>query len=176
MRINFTTLSACALPLLILAACNPLREISNISVSVTSETEVQGTIVEMPAFPGFEGFDISQTETFQNSDATRDNLESSSLDSFTLRVTEDSQGQSLGFIDEMKVFINAEGQDEQLIAWYDEFEEGQREASFNVVDDVDLTDYFRQDEAEIVTETTSSAPQQNTTLEAEMVFDINFLL
>lgn len=175
MRNASFALSACTLPLLALAACNPLQEISNISVTVTSETEVQGTFVDLSAFYGFGSFDITQSESFQNSDATRDNLESSSLDSFTLRV-KDPESQDLDFIDRMYVYIDAEGEDKELIAWYDDFEPDQREASFNVVDDVDLTDHFRQEEAEIVTEAEGSPPQETTTLEAEMVFNINYFL
>ncbi|MCH8553294.1 MAG: hypothetical protein LAT62_15250 [Natronospirillum sp.] len=162
---------------LLLVACNAARELTNISVTIISEEEVQGSggLPLGDLLGGFGSFDVTESENFQNSDATRNNLESSSLASFTLRVTDPDQ-QDLDFIDEMKVFIDANGEEKSLIAWYDDFESDQREATFNRVEDVDLTDYLRAEEAEIVTETEGSPPQFDTTLEVEMVLDINFLL
>lgn len=170
------TLLSIAGSVLLVAACNPLREISNIQVTVTSESEVQGAGPFSGIFQDPISFNMSEQQEFENSDATRDNLESSSLRSFTLRIKDEEEGQDLSFLEKVEVHIDTDDEDRTLIAEYDEFTEGDVSVTFHVFDDKDLTPYFTAEEATIETTSEGSPPEETKTLEAEMVFDINYLL
>lgn len=76
-------------------------------VPVSGDTTVpHGNLVTcavLPAFSGFGGFDISQTQAFQNQGATKQNLQSVKVQSLTLKAAAPA-GANLGFLQELDFY------------------------------------------------------------------------
>lgn len=161
------------LVVLVVAGCDAIR---TVYVEVASETTVEsagplgGTFSEL-GFGQFASFDVSNSQTFQNNDASRNNIGDSYVTQFTLKVTA-PDNQTLSFIDGMEVYIG-DGNTRTRVAYLgDEQNTDVRELALQVHDDREIGQYLRADETVVDVEASGSPPEEDTTLEAVMGFNI----
>lgn len=164
---------------LMLTGCDKL---SKVKVTATSETTVQGS--GLPNFLNFGGdfasFDITQTTAFENNNIARSNIGDSYVTRFYLEVT--SEEGDLSFINGMKVYFDYDDDpnngNETLVAYIqsgDEPESGQRKLELSVESEADIGDYLRQQDLYVHSEANGSAPNDNTTIRAEMDILVNLV-
>lgn len=161
------------LVVLVMAGCDAIR---TVYVEVVSETTVDsagplgGTFTEL-GFNQFASFDVSNSQTFQNNDANRDNIGDSYVTHFSLKVT-DPDDQTLSFIEDMEVYIG-DGNTRTRVAYLGDGQNTDvRELSLQVHDDREIGQYLRAEETVVDVEASGRPPEEDTTLEAVMGFSI----
>lgn len=104
-------------PLLVAAAAVALGACSNLvsfDVQQQGSTTVQGgglvgqVLDVFPPMQGFNQFDLSQSQEFENHDARKDHVSSAKLTSFTLQITAPND-QDFGFLDSIEFYAEANG-------------------------------------------------------------------
>lgn len=163
-----------------LSACDSL---TTVIVDVESETTVQGDPSPIKidlgpfTFDNFVSFDVSSSQEFENNNASKNNIGESYLTGFTLEVT-DPDGQTLDFINSMKVYIS-DGDSETKIE-IARIEEGTntdvRLLYLDVFDDSEIGKYLRADKTKITVEANGNSPRNDTTIEAVATFKIKLKL
>ncbi len=141
-----------------------------------SSTVPQGNLVTctiLPAFSGFGGFDISQTDQFKNAGATKSNVRSVKVVSLTLKVTA-PPGAGLGFLQSLS--FDAADPSGNLppaeIAHASDFS-GDPTTVTMTVDGAELAPYAVLPSMNITTNAkVQSCPAQDTTIEADIVFAV----
>lgn len=167
---------------LLLTGCDPFERLSRIQVVASSETEVGGGIwgtYHTLGFSNFSSFNINSTSSFENSDATKNNIGNDSfVTQFTLRVL-DPEGQTLEFIDSMRVYMDnddSSSNGETEVAFIaDSQDTNVRELDLTVYDDRAIGQYLRAEETVIRVVAQGNPPSQKTTIEAEMKLDVDLV-
>lgn len=166
-----------------LAGCEPLDRLSRVEVVAKSETTVNGctpcTTLDPLGFDEFASFNINSSSSFQNSDASKDNIgEDSFVTEFTIRVL-DPDDQTLEFIDSMRVFMDDDdnpNNGETEVAFIGSGQSTDvKELSLRVNDERAIGQYLRADETVIRVNAEGNPPPQDTTLEAEMHLDVDLV-
>lgn len=161
-----------ALVVILMTGCDAIR---TVYVEVVSETTVNkgplGETLPELGFGEFTSFDVSNSQTFENNNATRNNIGESYVTQFVLKVT-DPDGQTLSFIDEMEVFIG-DGNTRARVAYLGNDQNTDvRELQLQVYDEHEIGQYLRADETVVDVEAKGSPPERDTTIEATMGFSI----
>ncbi len=141
-----------------------------------SETIPQGNLITCtfaPFFPGFSGFDISQTQQFQNQGATKSDIQSVKLQSLVLTVTAPPGG-NLGFLQSLS--FSASDPSGNLptveVAQTSDFSGSPTSVSLTV-DDVELAPYAELPSMNLSSSAAlQSCPSQDTTVEASLVLEV----
>jgi hypothetical protein len=161
------------LAVFLLAGCDAIR---TVNVEVVSETTVQsggplGGVFSGLGFSEFASFDVSNSTTFQNNNASRDNIGESYVTQFVLEVT-DPDNQTLSFIDELEVYVG-DGNNRTRVAYLgDDQSTDVSELRLQVYDEREIGQYLRAEETVVDVEATGSPPDEDTTIEATMGFAI----
>lgn len=151
--------------------------LDNIDIPIEAQTVVpEGTVVDQLlgqlSFAGFEGFDIAQSQEFQNQGYTRDEIDSVRIISFTLSVVSPSSG-DFDFLDRIAFFAESDGLPRVQIAMLDPVPAGQDFIELEVDSSVELADYASADSMTITTEATGTRPDMETTVAAEVILDVD---
>jgi hypothetical protein len=158
---------------LALTACSCGLDIFDVTVkgSTTVETgSLLEQLVSLPAFNGFNSFDIAQTAEFQNQGVKKEQIDSVKLKSFTLSVKSPA-GATLDFIDEISFFAETNGVVKKRIA-HKVIADGQASVALDL-DPVELKPYVTAASMQITTEVSGKRPQVETVVEALLVFTVD---
>ncbi|MHB1844497.1 MAG: hypothetical protein ACYCWW_06650 [Deltaproteobacteria bacterium] len=164
-----------ALVALALAGCGATFEVP-VSGTTTVPAGNLVTCSVLPAFQGFGGFDISQTQQFQNQGATKQNVQSVKVQSIELKSTNPA-GAGLGFFDSISFY--AEDPSGQLpkveIAHTASGSFGGDPASVSMqVDGAELAPYAELPQMNLsASAKLASCPPQDTTVEADIVLSVS---
>ena len=124
------------------------------------------------ASTGEEGFDITQSQEFRNQGYTKDQVDSVRMKRFTLTITS-PQGADFDFIDSIAFYAESDGLPRVLVAELDPVPDGQSEIILDVNTEVELQPYVIAESMTITTEATGLRPEQETTVDANVVFDVD---
>ena len=151
------------------------------SFSITEESgekTVEGSGVRAPsgtpldeAFPQL-GFNIDLQEQLDQRNAGP--AQAVRMKSFQLRITESSEGQNFDFLDSMTIFVDAENQAKQRIAWIEDVPEGQRRLDFTTDQEVNLKPYIEQGMT-LKTEAKGRPPENDTPIKAKTTLIIDVI-
>ena len=146
-----------------------------IELEERAQTTVPGgtLLEELLGDLGFEDFvtvDITASEELENQGVQPGDIVDVTLTAFELEALSPS-GADLTFLEEIAVYVEADGLSRQRIAWLDDFPAGAALVSFNL-DAVDLTPYAVSAAMTIDTEVTGRSPDEDTTIEARFVLDV----
>ncbi len=150
--------------------------IDNIQVETSSETTIPARslvedLVGNLAFLGFDGFDISQSEEFQNGGYTKDQIDSVRILSLQLEIVA-PEGATFDFLESIHFFVEAEGLPRVQIAGLAAIADGQTLLDLDI-DKVELLEYVVSPTIKITTEATGLRPEQETQVKADLIFDVD---
>lgn len=146
---------ALAAMITMLISCDRLDELTMFNIDYTTNFTIQATtLLGTP-------FDIVTPETttnseaeFENNNTNTDLVESIKLTELTLNLQTPESG-DFDFLNDISIFINAEGQEERLIASRTNIpEDGSRVLQLDV-EDTELREYIREESYTLRTETTT---------------------
>lgn len=167
------------LSLLALTSCDVL---TTFYVDVTAETTVERnalSLIDFSAlgFNNFASFDVSSSSEFENEGATKNNIGESYVTGFVLEVTS-PDGATMEFIDELEIFMGQGDSDQRTrVAYLPADADTIVKTLFLVAhDDRDISQYLRADSTVVEVKAKGESPQQDTTLEATMTFEIKLNL
>jgi hypothetical protein len=158
---------------LALSACSCGLDVFDVTVkgSTTVETgSLLEQLVSLPAFSGFNSFDLAQTSEFQNQGVKREQIDSVKMKSFTLSVKSPA-GATLDFIDQVSFFAETSGVAKKRVA-HKVIADGQSTVSLDL-DAVELEPYVTAASMQITTEVSGKRPPVETTVEAVLVFTVD---
>ena len=175
----FQSLTIALLALTLVTACDSLR---TIYVDVTSKTTVDtlplnSTVFQPLGFDNFASFDVSSSAEFENSDASKHNIDESYVTGFVLEVTAPDDA-TLEFIDDLEVFIGQGDSDQRTRVAYlpDNTDTNVATLYLSVYDDRDISQYLRAESTVIEVDAKGRTPDQKTTIQATMTFAVKLQL
>lgn len=126
-----------------------------------------------PVFPGFSGFDISQSQAFQNQGATKQNIQSVKLSSLALTVTS-PQGSNLGFLTSLSFSVSDPSGNLPTVEIAHANDFSNNPTSVNMtVDGAELAPYAELPSMDITSQASIKAcPPQDTTIQASLVLQV----
>jgi hypothetical protein len=141
-----------------------------------SETIPSGNLLSCtvaPFFPGFSNFDISQTQEFQNQGATKQNIQSVTLQSLVLTVTA-PPGANLGFLESLSFSASDPSGNLPTVEVAHTSDFSGSPTSVNLtIDVVQLGPYAELPSMNLSSNAQlQSCPSQDTTLEASLVLNV----
>lgn len=165
---------AAAVSIAWLATCS---SIDNIDVdaqgrAVIPQRSIIDELLGNLAFAGFSGFDISQTQEFENAGYTKSQIDSVHLKRFTLTIVNPA-GATFDFLSAIRFYAEAADQPRVLIAELDPVPTGQTQLLLDIDATVDLTPYVVAPNMSITTQATGLRPEQETTIDADVVLDVD---
>ncbi|HWN70843.1 MAG TPA: hypothetical protein VNM90_24545 [Haliangium sp.] len=165
---------AVALAALALGTCSSL---DNIEVPVTANAtiprrSVLDELLGNLSFAGFEGFDISQSQQFENQGYSKDQVDSVHMLEMTLTIRSPA-GANFDFLDSIRFYAEADGLDRVLVAELDPVPQGASTLVLDVDSSVELQPYVIAPEMTLTTEATGVRPAEETMVEAEAIFDVD---
>ena len=147
------------------------------TITIAEEDQVvveQGTILEELlgdfGFGGFVSMNLIDSEELRNQGVAPGDVQDVRLVLFELEAV-DPAGADLAFLEDLKVYVEAPGLPQVLLASASEFPEGQALVEF-VVEDVDLTDYVVSENMTLTTDVTAMRPDVDTTVAARFEIDV----
>lgn len=169
MKLDRMTIAALAIGL----ACSGL---DNVDVEATGQTTVpMGTVVDQLlgdlSFLGFEGFDISESQEFQNQGYSKSQIDSVRVVTFTLSIASPADG-NFDFIERIAFFAESEGLERIEIARLDPVPPGSNVLELELLD-AELRDYAAAESMTITTEATGTRPDAETDIDARVVLDVD---
>lgn len=161
-------------PLLaVIVACT--SSLATIQVEQSARTTVEaGTLLEdLLGDIGFEEFvsmDLTEASELQNQGVAPGDIQEVYLRELSLTVTSPDGG-DLSFLDSMEVYVEGPDLPRQLVAWQDEFPEGQGLVEFEL-EGVDLTDYVVSESMTLSTEVSAHRPEETTEIKGYIAVDV----
>lgn len=165
---------AVAIVALVLGTCSSL---DNVEVPVTAEAtiprrSVLDELLGNLAFAGFEGFDISESQQFENQGYSKDQVDSVRMIEMTL-VIRAPDGANFDFLDAIRFYAEAPGLPRVLVAELEPVPDGATELRLDVDSSVELQPYVVAPSMTLTTEADGLRPEEETTVEAEAIFDVD---
>jgi hypothetical protein len=159
--------------LLALVMCNAL---TTFDVTQTAQAQIpKGSLINQLLgtfdFTGLSNFDISQSQSFQNQGVKKEQIDSVKLKTLTLTITAPPSGQDFSFLESLKFYAEAPNQTRVLVAQGSGF--GARTTIGLEVEDVELAPYAAAASMTLTTEATGHQPNNDTTIDAAVVFDVD---
>lgn len=150
--------------------------IDNVEVEASGQTTVpMGSVVDQLlgdlAFLGFDGFDISQSQEFQNAGYKKSQIDSVTLTSFTLTIASPADG-DFDFLERIAFFAESDGLPRIEIARLDPVPPGSNVLELDLAG-VELRDYAAAESMTITTEATGVRPDAETAVDARVVLDVD---
>lgn len=151
-------------------------DIDNVEVEQDGRAQIPaGSVIDQLlgdlAFDGFDDIDVSQSQELENQGYTEDQIDSVHLETLTLTVSAPAGG-NLDFLESIAFFVEAEGEERVEIARLEPVPEGVTEVDVPVAD-VELLPYVVAESMTVTTEAMGSAPDDDTTVDAHLVFDVD---
>ena len=165
---------AVALAALALGTCSSL---DNIEVPVTGEAtiprrSVLDEIVGNLSFAGFDGFDISQSQQFENQGYSKDQVDSVHMLEMTVTIRSPA-GSNFDFLDSIRFYAEAEGLPRVMVAELSPVPDGASTLSLDVDASIELQPYVIAPAMTLTTEADGVRPAEETMVEAEAIFDVD---
>jgi hypothetical protein len=165
---------AIALAALALGTCSSL---DNVEVPVTGDAtiprrSVLDELVGNLSFAGFDGFDISQSQQFENQGYSKDQVDSVRMLEMTLTIRSPA-GSNFDFLDAIRFYAEADGLPRVLVAELTPVPDGASALSLVVDSSVELQPYVIAPAMTLTTEADGVRPAEETMIEAEAIFDID---
>jgi hypothetical protein len=181
--LSFSFFSLISLVTLCLSACGDtletLESLDNIKVPiVTSATIEKGNTLDMvlggfPQLDAFTRVDLSQQQAFDDSGYSTDDVDKITLDSLTMKITApDAEGADLSFLGAMRFYVRSEDLPRIEIASATPPQAGDREISFETIDD-DLKGYLLGGGEITIEVDDATRPERDTTIEIKVIFDVD---
>ncbi len=163
-----------ALAVLLLGTCSSL---DNVEVPVTAESRIPrrsvlDELVGNLAFTGFDGFDLSQSQQFENQGYSKDQVDSVHMLELNLRIVEPANA-NFDFLDSIRFYAEAEGLPRVLVAELAVVPDGVTQLALDIEASVELQPYVIAPSMTLTTEATGVRPAEETTVEAEAIFDVD---
>jgi hypothetical protein len=163
-----------AIVALVLGTCSSL---DNIEVPVTANAtiprrSVLDELIGNLAFTGFDGFDISQSQQFENQGYSKDQVDSVHLLEMTLTIRSPA-GANFDFLDAIRFYAEAEGLPRVLVAELSPVPDGLSQLNLTVASSVELQPYVIAPAMTLTTEAEGIRPPEETMVEAEAIFDVD---
>lgn len=160
----------------VLASLTCGSDVDNVEVESEGRAMIPGgTVIDQLlgdlAFSGFDDIDVSQSQELENQGYTEEQIDSVRLDSLTLTVSAPAGG-DFDFLESIAFFVEAEGEERVEIARLSPVPDGQTSLDVPVAD-VELLPYAVAESMTVTTEATGSAPDEDTTVDAHLVFDVD---
>ena len=151
-------------------------ELDNVEVEQDGQAQIPaGSVIDQLlgdlAFDGFDDIDVSQSQELENQGYTEDQIDSVHLAMLTLTVSAPAGG-TFDFLDSIAFFVEAEGEQRVEIARIEPVPAGATELDVPVAD-VELLPYVVAESMTVTTEAMGSAPDDDTTVDAHLVFDVD---
>jgi len=151
-------------------------DIDNVEVEQDGRAQIPaGSVIDQLlgdlAFDGFDDIDVSQSQELENQGYTEDQIDSVHLETLTLTVSAPAGG-NLDFLESIAFFVEAEGEERVEIARLEPVPEGVTEVDVPVAD-VELLPYVVAESMTVTAEAMGSAPDDDTTVDAHLVFDVD---
>lgn len=158
-----------------LAACGGL---DTFTIEQTAQTTVSGaSILEQLAgdlgFDDLATFDVTENETLANQGVTKNQIDSVTISTLSLRVLSPMDG-DFTFLDSLEFFVSSGDMQTERIASGGPFAMGDSEVFMNI-DMVELVPYATADSMMITTQVEGRRPDQETQIEAriELLVDVS---
>jgi hypothetical protein len=160
--------------MLLLGTCSSL---DNVEVSVMAESRIPrrsvlDELIGNLSFAGFDGFDLSQSQQFENQGYSKDQIDSVHMLELNLRITDPADA-NFDFIDSIRFYAEAEGLPRVLVAELADVPDGVTTLALDVKSSVELRPYVVAPAMTLTTEATGVRPPEETTVEAEAIFDVD---
>ena len=130
---------------------------------------IASLLVSALPFSGFANLDLTQNDTLKNQGVKKNQIDSVKLTKATLSVTSPS-GQTLDFISSLKFIAETSGVANAQVAHGDSF--GNVTSADLTPDGAELKPYVTADSMTISTDASGTPPPDQTTLHAELSFDV----
>lgn len=153
-------------------ACGPVPVTFTVPLETETVVEGQGLlggVLGNLGLAGFDGFDLSSSQEFENNNTEKDRVQEVYLTSLSLSATE-PDGARLDFIETITFFASAPGEERVQVAT-GTVADGATSVDLDV-GDVNLAPYVRAESMTLDTELTASAPPEDTTVRAEALFEV----
>ncbi len=167
-----------AAALLTSVACADGTSLDNFDVEVSEQTTLPGATPldlvfnNFPQLDAFTRFNISDSQDFQNSRYSPDDVDSVQLTAFSLTSVQPDT-QDLTFLGQLVLYLETSGLPRKEIARCDTFPPGQTRVAFQTTDD-DLKAYILARESTLTVDVKNSRrPPQETTLKVDATFDVD---
>jgi hypothetical protein len=151
------------------AGCHP-----SFDVTVTGQTTVMASPIPVSLIPlnfaGFGGIDLSQTQDFRNQGITKSEIQSVKLVSVKLDISSPS-GANFDFLTSVSFDVSADGEPQAEVASLASVPRGATELNLTV-ENVELAPYVTAPSMSVTSNAQGELPDQNTTITATMVFDV----
>ncbi len=121
-------------------------------------------------FDGFTNMNLTESKKLKNQGVSPGDIQDVRLVSFELEVLDPDDG-DLSFFSSIDVWVNAPGLSPVLIASSEDFGDGVRVVSFDVMD-VDITDYVVSESMTLSTDIVANSPRDDTRLKASYLLDV----
>jgi hypothetical protein len=149
-------------------------DIDNFDVSAGGKATIAGSSLLEDLFSDlpFSGFDeITFDQQFKNQGVTEDQVDSVRLTTFTLTIESPASG-TFDFLEQIDFYAESPNQPKVRIARAASIPPGAREIAL-VIDDVELAPYVTAEYMTITTDAKGRRPDDDTTLKASLVFDVD---
>ena len=151
-------------------------ELDNVEVEQDGQAQIPaGSVIDQLlgdlAFEGFDDIDVSQSQELENQGYTEDQIDSVHLETLTLTVSAPAGG-DFDFLESIAFFVEADGEERVEIARLEPVPEGATELDVPVAD-VELLPYVVAESMTVTTEAMGAAPDDDTTVDAHLVFDVD---
>ena len=161
--------------LLAAASAITCSNLDNVSVPADGQTTIPGSVLGgllgPVGFLGFSDIDVSEAQEFRNQGYSKDQIDSVRLEVFTLAITA-PQGGNFDFLSEVSFFAESEGLPRVEIARINPVPRGASALELEILD-VELRDYAVADSMTITTTATGVTPDEDTTISAHLVLDVD---
>jgi hypothetical protein len=162
----------CALGSGVLASCN---NVDNVEVPIDAQATIPAAtildeLIGPLTFFGLENIDL--TNELDNQGVTKDDVDSVHMKSFSLIITAPA-GQTFDFMQSISFTVSTEGKPEALVAKLDPVPKGQTTIELVPEATLDLAPYVVAPRMTMTTSVKGTRPMQETTVIAELVFDID---
>jgi len=155
-------------------------DVSQSGTATVAGASLLGQVLNtLPPMQGFNDFDLSQTQAFENQNAQKDHVSSTALTAFTLKITS-PPSQDFGFLDTVAFFVSADGLPKVRVA----HKEGIAALGLTApnptltldLDQVELAPYVKADSMNITAEVNGRQPSSDTALTAAATFHVKVKL
>lgn len=171
-------------PLLLVAALASLASCNNLvdfDVEQDANTTIQGASLvgqvlnQFPTMQGFNSFDVSQSQEFENHNAQKSHVTSARLKSFTLQIVSPSN-QDFGFLDSIEFYAEANGTKVRVAHKENISSLGLKAPNPTLqldLDDAELAPFVKADKMSITATVSGRQPNQDTQVKGVAVFHVS---
>lgn len=154
------------------SSCKKLEDLTTFTITNTASFTIPGSGISLPGVIQTPGVQTSSDQSFANHNTSVNLVKNITLKSMDLHVTS-PQGQGLGFLKSIKIYISADGQPEILLAQASDIPQSTGADLSLTTMDQSLDAYVKQSSYDLREELTfRNAPAQDTDIEAKMEFSV----